>query len=146
MDDAVGILGEPNIGPDGDGLGLYQLQKHLKVLWGKAISDHVPLFVIATTTRPEEISMEDFRRRFRIIRHVGLPDESTRRALWKQEIVKRHHSLSEADFQTLAAGSAGMSAADINALVNHTERSLLNDITRATAFAYVSLFKYLATY
>ena len=139
MDEAVAILRKPTTGAGGNDHSLNQLQQQLKNLWGKAISDRIPLFVIATTNSPEDISMEDFRRRFRIIRHVGLPDELTRRALWKQEMDGRHHSLLEADFRSLAAGSANMSAADIAALVNHTEQSLLKEITRATAFACVSL-------
>lgn len=144
MDEAIAILRKSNTGSSGSDTSTYQLQQQLKYLWGKAITDRIPLFVIATTNSPEEISMEDFRRRFRIIRHVGLPDEATRRAIWKQEMDGRHHSLSEEDFDTLAAISAGMSAADINALADDTEAALLDEVTLATAFANVSLFNYLA--
>jgi SpoVK/Ycf46/Vps4 family AAA+-type ATPase len=143
MDDAVSILRESNIGPEGNDLRLYQLQKHLKVLWGKAISDHIPLFIIATTTRPDDISMPDFRRRFDIIRHVGLPDESIRRALWEQEMERKYHYLSQTDLKTLAASSAGMSARDILKLIAHTGRTLRKEVSQATAFIHVSLLKFL---
>ena len=143
MDEVEGILRDPGTGSGADDLGLYQLQKHLKALWGRAISDHIPLFVIATTTRPEDISMSDFRRRFRIIRHVGLPDESTRRALWEQEMERKYHYLSQTDFKTLAASSAGMSARDIKKLIAHTGRTLRKEVSQATAFIHVSLLEFL---
>lgn len=60
---------------------------------------------------------------------VPEPDHDARVAIFKAQVHKRSHDLTEQDFQKLARETDGMVAADIEAIVDEASRNLLYDGT-----------------
>ena len=138
MDEAVSVLRRPDSGA-GANDSFFQIQQHLKELWGLAINDDIPVLVVATTNSPEKIDLHDFRRRLDTIVHVGLPDYDARCQLWADGIRTVRNEITDTEIKELAAASEGHSGRDIFAMVKYSLRSLWKEVRNASSFAPVSL-------
>ena len=144
MDEAVSILRKPDNGAGANDQSLVQIQQHLKQLLGLAITDKVPVVVVATTNSPQDIDLKDFGRRMSLIVHVGLPDYNTRCQLWADGIKALRHSITDKEIEELAAASEGCSGFDIDAMVTQAEDDLWVEVWEATSFISVSLMPFQA--
>ena len=138
MDDAVSILRRPDNGAGIINQSLLQLQLHLKQLWGQAINDKVPVFVVAITNSPQSINLHDFRWRLGSIVHFGLPDYGVRYQMWADGIKALRNAITDEEIGALAEASEGHSGSDIDAMVAQAQVSLWKEVRKTTSFVPVS--------
>ena len=119
-----------------------QFQQHLKMLWGQAIDDEVPVFVVTVTTRPQCIDLHNFRRGLDLIVHTGLPDCGARYQMWEDGIKALRNAITDKEIEELAAASEGFTGFDIDAMVTQAEDDLWLEVREATSFVSVSLIPF----
>ena len=139
MDEAVSLLRRPDNGAGAHDQSLVQVQQHLKELWGLAIREKVPVFVVVTTNSPQDIDLHDFRRRLSTIVHVDLPNREARHQLWADGIKELRNEITGKEIEELAAASEGRSGFDIEEMLAQAQDDLWVDVSKATSFVPVSL-------
>lgn len=95
------------------------------------------VFVLGATNIPWSIDAA-IRRRFERRIYIPLPDEAARREMFKLNLRKTNHTLTEEDFNILARETADYSGADITVIVRDAMYEPVRKLRTATHFKIVS--------
>lgn len=139
LDEADGLLKTPSA----QDTQLAIVQSHLKTAWQLLSLSKSRVFVIGTTTVPWRMEMEGFRRCFRNVFYVPMPDEHTRRMLLDRALSERYHNELTAIDDSLVSSTTGLTASDIESVFETIDVELQVEIEDAQSFGWVSQCFYL---
>lgn len=118
IDEIDALVSERDDGSSGGGSSgeTERVKNQILVEMDGVESDMDQVLVLGATNRPWAIDRAMLRRLERRI-YVPLPDASTRKQMIRGKLAGEVHNLSEADFESVAAVTEGLSGADVKALV-----------------------------